>query len=227
MHARTPTRRPAGLQQAGLSLIFALLALVALTLGAVALVRSVDTGVLALGNLSQKQASLVAAGRGTEDAVRWLQANMGAALDNDIPASSYYASAMPTLDATGRGANAAMAVNLVRVNWDNDGCQVDGEAFPLSACLNPTQTANYSGVEVKYVIHRLCQNVGAEGPANACAKPITQGDAVSPDRGGCSEGATCEAAAPPAEVGPYYRITTRAKGARGTLTFTETLVNFR
>lgn len=209
----------------GLSLIFALLALVALTLGAVALVRSVDTGVLALGNVSQKQSALVAASRGAEEAVAALRARLLAAptgLDANLPASGYYASAMSTLDATGRGAQ-AMGDQLVRVNWDNDGCKVDGVEYDSANCLTASDAETYNGVEVRYVAHRLCVLPGAVGGANSCATPLTDGEAqvkCTSGRGSCPTGMP----GPPA--GPYYRITVRAKSARGTVTFTETLVNF-
>lgn len=214
-----------GKSQRGLSLIFALLALVAMTLGAVALVRSVDTGVLALGNVSQKQSTLVAASRGTEDAVAWLRARLLASssgLDADIGGSGYYASAMPTLDATGKGA-AAMGDQLVRVNWDDDGCKVDGVSYGHANCLTASDPATYNGVVVRYVAHRLCVQPGAVGGANSCATPLTDGEALVRCTGGRSQGCQ-EAMGPPA--GPYYRVTVRAQGARGTVTFTETLINF-
>lgn len=212
-------------RQRGLSLIFALLALVALTLGAVALVRSVDTGVLALGNVSQKQSALVSASRGAEEAVAALRAFLVVAptgLDANLPASGYYASAMPTLDATGRGAQ-AMGDQLVRVNWDDDGCKVDGVEYDSANCLTASAVKTYNGVEVRYVAHRLCVQPGAAGGANSCATPLTDGEALVKcvsGRGQCLSGLP----GPPA--GPYYRITVRAKSARGTVTFTETLVNF-
>lgn len=215
---RTPRER-------GLSLVFALIALVAMTLGAVALVRSVDTGVLALGNVSQKQSTLVAASRGAEDAVTWMRARLQAgpsALDADNAAAGYYASAMTTLDATGRGAE-AMGDQLVRVNWSDDGCRVDGIAYDSANCLPAAPAVEYGGVSVRYVIHRLCIQPGPTGGANSCAAPLT--DAEAQVR--CTAGRT---PCPPGQVGPpagpYYRITVRALGARGTVTFTETLVNF-
>lgn len=212
-------------RQRGLSLIFALLALVALTLGAVALVRSVDTGVLALGNVSQKQSALVAASRGAEDAVAALQARLLAAptgLDANIAASGYYASAMPTLDATGRGAQ-AMGAALVRVNWDDDGCKVDGVEYDSANCLTASAPVTYNGVEVRYVAHRLCVQPGAAGGVNSCATPLTDGEAQV----ACTSGrGTCLVGMPGPPAGPYYRVTVRAKSARGTVTFTETLVNF-
>lgn len=219
----------AGIRQSqeGLSLIFALLALAALTLGAVALVRSVDSGVLVLGNLSWKQAAVTAAGRGTEDAIQWLEAanaanSLGA---NDI-AKGYYASAMPALDATGRGAKSAQAENLIRIDWEGDGkCAVDGVEYELANCIPASPEKEYGGVKVRYVIHRLCESIGIPSEKNTCAKPVIQGEAAvknTSNNTGLAQGEIN----PPIDPGPYYRITVRAESARRTVAFTETLVNF-
>ncbi len=58
-----------------MSLIFALLTLVALSLAAVALVRSVDTSTTVIGNLGFKQDSTFYAGQAAEEAIAWLNAN--------------------------------------------------------------------------------------------------------------------------------------------------------
>ena len=60
--------------QRGMSMLFALMALVILGLGAVALTRSVDTGTLIMGNLGFKQDTLAASSSGAEQAIAWLQA---------------------------------------------------------------------------------------------------------------------------------------------------------
>lgn len=213
-------------RQRGLSLIFALLALLALTIGAVALVRSVDSGVLTLGNLSHKQAALVAAGRATEDAIAWLhEEQIKNNTDSGNPAAGYYASAMPQLDVTGIGADSAQASKLVRVNWDNDGCRVDGVDKPNANCISPSSEKEYGGITVRYVIHRLCHNEGAIKGNNTCAKPVIKGDVAAPDKGNCQD-LPCEDLPTGIDAGPYFRITTRAVSARGSVSFTETLVNF-
>lgn len=218
-----------GRQQRGLSLIFALLALVALTLGAVALLRSVDTGVLTLGNISQKQSALVAAGRGTEDAILWLQnflAGNSTAHNANDPANGYYASAMPELDPTGRGAKSAEAGNLVRIDWDGDGaCKIDGIEYDFSNCISASVQKDYGGIKVSYVIHRMCPEVSVETAVNPCARPITPGGLQTENKNNYgSAGETSPGVGGPTT--PYFRITARAKNVRGTVTYTETLVNF-
>ena len=66
-YVMTPiVRPPRHAAQRGVSLIFALLALGAMLLAAVALVRAVDSGALVLGNLGFKQDATSAADRATE-----------------------------------------------------------------------------------------------------------------------------------------------------------------
>jgi len=67
---RRRTRR-----QRGLSLLFALMALVVIGLASVAVVRSVDTSSLVIGNLCFKQDATAASAQMTEQALTWLQAN--------------------------------------------------------------------------------------------------------------------------------------------------------
>ena len=58
--AHLPVRTASPGRQAGASLLFALITLVALALAATALVRSVDTGAIVLGNLGSKKATAIA-----------------------------------------------------------------------------------------------------------------------------------------------------------------------
>src|SRR5262245_62594945 len=88
------TRAQAG-QQRGASLLFALITLVALALAASALVRSVDTGAVVMGNLGAKKATAIAADRATQQAIKFLTVDMTEAtrlLDNSTNANrGYYA----------------------------------------------------------------------------------------------------------------------------------------
>ena len=93
-----------------MSLLFALMAMVVLSLAAVALVRSVDTGALVIGNLGFKQDALAAGSIGTEAAITWLQANAGTALDIDNQAKGYSSVAITALDAADGVAAAAVAL---------------------------------------------------------------------------------------------------------------------
>ena len=65
------TRR---VRQTGVVLVMALIALVAITLAALSLVRSIDTGVMIAGNQAFKESCLGASDVAIESASKWLSA---------------------------------------------------------------------------------------------------------------------------------------------------------
>lgn len=220
-----PSRR-----QRGLSLIFSLLALVALTLGAVALVRSVDLGLLAIGNLTAKQTGVAAAAQGAEQAMTWIEARRAesaVALDNNRPADGYFAVAFAGLDPTGRAAGSDQV--LSRVDWESDGCKVDGEEVDFANCLSPKKLGTIGGEEVHFVITRMCAFQGGEeakvgGAVNTCLRPPYDGVAKAGgnrDAEGSFGGETTTV-----NTSAYFRIIVRTKNAKGTVAFTETLVHY-
>ncbi|MCV2350016.1 hypothetical protein [Paucibacter sp. Y2R2-4] len=218
-HALTHVR------QAGVALIFALLALVALTFGAVALIRAVDTNVLALGNLAFKQSGLTAGGRAAEQAMTWLAANIqNGGLDNDLPGNGYYASSMNTLDIAARSADSANVQALV--DWDDNGCRVNGRDVGEPTCVQASPAMQVGEESVRYVITRMCV---AAGPIvmddGSCARPPIPDLISGSDRGGGGESYGQQLSSDQAPA-PFFRVITRSLGAKGTVTFTETMVHF-
>lgn len=221
---RTATRKAA---QQGVALIFALLGLVVLTLGAVALIRSVDTSVLALGNLAMKQSALMAGTRRADDAMVWLGNNLtNGVLDRDQAAMGYYASSMDGLDPTGQSVGTAAVLALV--DWDGNNCLVNGSNPGPSACLQPSAEVVINGDRARYIITRMCNTEGnqdAVGSTVICAVPpipaTTQSQGANGGGGYKSDGATV------IEIyNPYYRVITRTVTAKGTVSFSETLAHF-
>ena len=208
--------------QRGLSLVFSLLALVALSLGAVALVRSIDLGVFALGNLSDRKAGIAAANRGAEQAMNFVSQRIGnnaVLLNNDVPASGYYSTMRANLDPTARGAGAA--IPFQRIDWNDDGCLIDGQDEPDSGCIAASPAVTIGGHQVRYVITRMCP---LSGPMNdTCLRPPFNSEAENTNAG-CDELGRC----PNDEKVPsaYFRIIARAINARGTESFTETMVHY-
>jgi hypothetical protein len=100
------------LKQHGVALFFALIALLAMSLAAVALIRSVDTSTLIAGNLAFKQSASSSGDAGIETAIAWLAATQAAnnglspsvvtnpahPLNNTSAANGYYSNADPALD---------------------------------------------------------------------------------------------------------------------------------
>ena len=215
--------RQASRQQRGVSMIFALISLVVLTLGGVALVRSVDTGTLTLGNLGFRKDAVTAASVGTEAAIDWLYAAGPAKLEKDAaPGVGYYAVSVDNLAPTLTEQDAAKALSMV--DWGDNGC-AGMEESATALCIQPTKaykTVGSAGVRVKWVITRLCAEPGPGGGGRPCALPIKISKAVSMDKGMLSY----MGGIPPKTTTTFYRVITRAEGTRDTVAITETLVHF-
>lgn len=210
--------------QRGMSLIFALLALLALSLGAVALVRSVDSGTAVLGNLGFKQEALASSERATQAAIVWLSAN-ATLLESNSTTGGYYATSTDNLDATGQ---LTSNTNRVLVDWNGDTCAYASGTVTGKCTLTPTTVTTASATEpvtLRYVIFRLCTTAGATSAAgNSCAAPANSGAGVANDKGSLdySKPAPLTGTA----QGTYYRIVVQAVGARNTSSITETIVQF-
>lgn len=211
--------------QRGLSLIFALLALVALTLGAVALVRSVDVGVLTLANLGEKQTSLAAASEGAERALNWLAPNVNVPgfLDSDRPESGYYSSARDNLDPTGISLGHGV-LNLPFVDWDSNGCKIDGIQHG-GACLQASEPVTVGSETVRFVILRQCHFADRtmQPEDNSCARPPFNPATTGANKGNPDLQAEVPATTP---ASAYFRIIVRAANSRGTVAFSETLAHY-
>ena len=189
--------------QRGVVLFISLIVLVAMSLAGIALMRSVDSGVMIAGNLAFKQGTTLAGDSGVEAARTALNGMADTLRWNDSAASAYYSSlpVEPGPDFTGTDSN------KTAYDWD--------------APNKSVTVAGISGVtKVQYVIHRMC--IRTNQPADAgCVKgtTTTAGAASNTVRDASSSQNVQQAAA------QYYRITTRVIGARNTQSFVEVIVN--
>ncbi len=206
--------------QRGISLLFALMALVVISLAAVALVRSVDTSSLVIGNLGFKQDATAAASQAAEQAVAYINAADAATLQQDVVASGYYAASRDSLDVTGLGSTSA---TRDAVDWNQDGCKLYASGT-YRTCVKPVATEislNNGANKARYIITRLCSAVGDPSTVD-CATPL--GSALT---GGGNKGATDYGhlkSTTQVVNAQYYRIVVRSTSARGTVSFTETMV---
>lgn len=120
-------------KQSGVVLFFALIALVAMSLAAVALIRSVDTNSLIVGNLSFKQSSMISADRGVEAAIDWLQPKPVVDMNLDDLPKGYYATSRLN----------------PRTIFENNPADV------------VTLAQDAHGNTVSYVVQRMCNKQGA------------------------------------------------------------------
>jgi len=209
-------------RQRGLALIFALLGLVALSIAAVALVRSVDTGTLVLGNIGFKQDATVQADRATQVAIDWLNNASKATLEANQANAGYLASSTPELDPLGVRTDVA---NRVIIDWDFDQTSLASCAAvpgtPASRCVPPIAVTGNTAV--RYLITRLCATTGDKSAAgNHCASPVSSVAGDAADKGGLDYAKPIPLTAE--SGGLLYRIIVRSRGARDTTTFTETIV---
>lgn len=209
-------------RQRGVILIITLIVLIAMTLAAIALVRSVDTGGVVAGNMAFKQGATQAGDAGAQTAVNWLQTIAGQpASYNDDAGNGYYATYnySSSLDVSGTGSDPARYL----VDWDNNGC--NGQAQDSLHCLNPAPTTTDvgAGYQAKYIINRLCSTTGQISQMNqSCATTSSQVGGTSSGlldytgKGGLSGSVQVE----------FYRIATRVTGPHNTVSYLETIVHF-
>jgi hypothetical protein len=212
-------------KQGGVILLLTLIVLVAMTLAAIALIRSVDTTNVVAGNLAFKQAATQVADEGVELAIQCLSGTTSSTCPDggflagteatyyEIAASGYYPTGMEELDPIGNGTDP----NHALVDWDENGCN----GLIASRCIQPSPSvsASATGYTMRYIINRLCP---AAGLPNNC--PSTA--AIT---GGASMGAmdyTSKGGLTSEIQTEYYRIITRIKGPRNTVSFIETIVHF-
>ncbi len=199
--------------QRGLVLFFALIALVAMSLAALALVRSVDTTTLISGNLAFRQAATTSADGGVESAVTVMTA-MQAANDALATPKNVYLDATQifnvTNTATGYYSNADPALNLTATTtW------VDG--------VSSLAATDSSGNTYRYVIQRMCRIANQVVSKPNClfsgAATDNNGKAVPLPSQICS-GPGC----PAAGQSPQYRVTVRVTGPKNTISYIQAMV---
>jgi type IV pilus assembly protein PilX len=214
-HHRLPRQR-----QSGVVLILALIALVALTLAAVALTRSVATSNSIAGNLAFQQAATHSADEGVETAVKWLEDSAVAAGGKSCGGSTPL-----TCDSAAGGYLASRLDPTATQSWNDFW---DATLNAKSTQLPSTSASSKNGNTVSYVIQRMCKSTGEPNTdLNACAtSPLATG-------GSCPGGTTCTGGGGRGGTGSnvnaarqtYYRITVRVSGPRNTQSFVQAMVS--
>jgi type IV pilus assembly protein PilX len=217
------TRRSSPLAQRGMSLLFAMVTVVALSLAAVAMIRSVDTGTTILGNLSFKQDTLMAADEATRLAIQWLEERQKTdpdGLNVTQRDQGYWAQLVPGLDPTSTSPSA----QRVAIDWSNDSCRSQRGPTPRD-CLKARELSLANQNSARFLIVRLCSEAGSSTTStNQCPRPLNAVSQVTSERGEINSQNPVRIGS--SSVAEYYRIVVRAQGARNTVSTTETLVHF-
>lgn len=226
-------------RQRGLTLMIVLIALVSLSMAAVALIRSIDTSTLVMGNLGFKQATTSRTDSAVETAMAYVVGKYASA-PTDLydsrcasgcsasdSTTAYYATSLDALDISGHSTDATRAL----IDWDNNGCAyATGGTF--ATCLKASPPVTVSGFETRYVIARMCRTTGDPNAAtNNCSVPTTVGATRKQiNKGEIKYGMTTMLKDSSGSSGgagalQMFRIIVRAKGPRNTVSYTETYVS--
>lgn len=185
-------------QQRGVVLIFTLILLVVMTLGAVALIRSVDTGNLVAGNLAFQQSATNSADVAVEEAITWINAN-SALLNSDQP-PGYLASALNQNPVAGQ-------------TWED----FWNKTLNANAKTVTTSLAD-AGNTVRYIIHRQCGAAKSPTDGGNCSASPSTGVA-----GGNEEESGQVQLNGVSSI--FYRITIQVKGPRNTASYVQVMVS--
>jgi type IV pilus assembly protein PilX len=197
---------PPPARQHGVVLFVALIVMVALSLAAIALIRSVDTTTTVIGNLAFRQASILPANMAVEEAAAALfsDADVAHAIripnrDSNLPAENYFAFWQNSDDARG-----VPLVLQKRTAFDSASLRK-----MLDASLGPVGHQT----EVRYVIERMC--VAAAPALNANCNLL-------PPLG--PFGTTIGQSSLTLPSVPYYRVTIRVDGPQNTASFVQAML---
>jgi type IV pilus assembly protein PilX len=189
-------------KQKGLVLFLALIALVAMSLAAAALVRSVDSGILAAGNLAFKQAAIMSAETGIARAYTYINSKNDTVLQNSVPADGYFATFDGDLDFK------------AAATWSN-----------ANSILVPAASDDLTGNEARYILQRMCRTTGLVDQTNCL---VGTGNATANSKGGKSEGGGSGGGGYDANTGGSdavtYRLTVRVVGPRNTVSYLQAFV---
>ena len=196
LQAALPTR------QHGVVLFIALIVMVALSLAAIALIRSVDTTTTVIGNLAFRQASILPANMAVEEAAAALFQDADVAhviripnRDANLPAENYFASWQNSDDARGVPAQLQKRTAFTQTK------------MLVDASLSGAQT------EVRYVIERMCV---------AAAPALNVNCDLLPPSG--PYGTTVGDSSLSLPSVPYYRVTVRVDGPQNTASFVQAML---
>ena len=212
-------------RQRGVVLFFALVALVALSLSAVALIRSVDTSTLIAGNLAFKQSATRTSDQVVDSAIQAAYAQQIASsalsLLND-PTHSFNVTCLAlrpagTLSATDPGC--AAIVPGYHSNFDST---LDLKASTTWNDINSVLVSDDgNGNTTRYLIQRMCKNANQPLITAQC---LTSGNQVQLNPQGMKDyqnACTVQADCDPAAVSPVVRITTRVTGPKSTVSYVQ------
>lgn len=205
--SRTSTRSAS--RQGGSVLFFTLIALVAMTLATLALVRSVDTNTLISGNLAFRQAATTSGDAGIEAAIATMAATQTANNAKSVYMDATHAFNISSAT-TGYYSNADPLLNLTLDATWTDAASSDA-------------VTDSSGNTYRYIIQRMCRTANQVLSKTNCLFSGTAKDNSGkeiPLASNICEGPGC----PSAGQSPQYRVTVRVTGPKNTISYIQAVV---
>ncbi|MCF8149844.1 MAG: hypothetical protein K9K30_05455 [Burkholderiaceae bacterium] len=192
--------------QRGVALIIALIMLTAMMMSGIALFRKIGAGAMIAGNLTFTSAAISAAELGSESGRTWLTSQT---------ASGLYGAAAGYFPATCYSVNTHITTD---VNCNNSGAPVfDPVSFDWATFSTLSTADDGAGNEIRYVIHRLCRMTGE---LDKIGQECILSQSATGGSGGKSN-VTYNTQSISSTMKPYYRITTRVRGPRNSLAYTQ------
>ncbi|MGH9549682.1 MAG: pilus assembly PilX family protein, partial [Terriglobales bacterium] len=204
-------------RQRGVVLFIALIVMVAMSLAAIALIRSVDTTNLLIGNLAFRQSSILPANLAVEQAAAALFSDAApggvpaiADPTADLPAENYYASWQNGDDARGIPSQLQH-----KSNW----------TLPKTLDAMDANDASVSAAnktQVRYVIERMCLGAGPAQPGPVPTGSPNSCDMLPPK---VNPGTTVhdQSVATLSPI-PFYRVTIRVDGPQNSTSFLQAML---
>ena len=185
----------------GVVLFVALIVLVVMALAGLAMMKQTTSGVSIAGNIALRQNATSAGDYGTEKAIQWLIQKylaLPSDLNSDSATDGYYAT---------WGNN--QAGDPTKIDWSQPG---------VTSVEAITSAAEATGNRVRYVIHRLCANLGAaDAIGQKCSDSRTNSGGTRGGGGANYPGGTIDASK------PVFRISAQIEGPKSTTSFIQVL----
>jgi|KBSSwiStaDraftv2_1062776.scaffolds.fasta_scaffold00598_21 Tfp pilus assembly protein PilX len=179
-------------RERGVVLIFTLIVLLIMTIGAVALLRSMNTSLTSAGNLAFRHDLVNQGEQAISNVLQSVQTGaLATGTTADVPSSNYYAA---TLDTNAQGVPTVLLTRTAP-----------------SGMTAGDITGATSDVKIRYVVDRLCNAAGAASAASCVqfvANPLGQKALPTPGI--------------PAPSATVYRLSVRVTGPRNTQIFLQT-----
>lgn len=215
-------------RQSGIVLFIALIALVVMSLAAVALIRSTDTNTLIAGNLAFKQSATTSADAGIEAAIAQLITMRDATANVGINVNT---SASHTYNVTDLNARPGYHSSVCEVyNTTTNQCTTPLNNLLLdsvwaASTKNAVQltTDIITGNTVSYIIQRMCKKPNTAIDSADClsggSAENNRGESIKRYNDVC-EGEGC----PTPAISPQFRVTVRVAGPRNTISYIQAFV---